>query len=113
MAKDYYQILGIPRSASADDVKAAYRKMSKEWHPDKHKGDKKAEEKFKEINEAYEALANPEKRKMYDQFGTTGGPGGSCGFGGGGNGFGGFDFSGFTQGDAGGFADIFENFFGG
>ncbi len=107
MAKDYYAILGIERSASADDIKKAYRRLSKELHPDKHKGDKAAEEKFKEINEAYEALSDPQKRQMYDQFGSTQGAGG---FGG----QGGFDFSGFG-GNAQGmdFGDIFESFFGG
>ncbi len=104
MAKDYYQILGLDRSASADDIKKAYRKLSKELHPDKNKSDKKAEERFKEVNEAYEALSDPKKKKMYDQFGTTGEGGG---------GFGGFDFGNFSQGDFGGFADIFESFFGG
>lgn len=105
MAKDYYQILGLERGASADDIKKAYRKLSKELHPDKHKGDKGVENRFKEVNEAYEVLKDPQKKQQYDQFGSTGGPGGQ--------GFGGFDFSGFQQGDAGGFADIFENFFGG
>lgn len=105
MAKDYYQILGVERSASADDIKKAYRKLSKELHPDKHKGDKDVENRFKEVNQAYEVLKDPKKKQQYDQFGTTGGPGGG--------GFGGFDFSGFQQGDMGGFGDIFENFFGG
>lgn len=108
MPKDLYAVLGINRDASAEDVKKAYRTKSKEWHPDKHKGDKSAETKFKEINEAYEVLGNAEKRKSYDQFGTTGGPGG-----GGGQGFGGFDFSGFQNGNFGDFADMFEGFFGG
>ncbi len=113
MAKDYYSILGIPRSASPDEIKAAYRKMSKELHPDKHKGDKAAETKFKEVNEAYETLTNPQKKQMYDQFGTTGGAGGG-GFGGG-AGFDprGFDFSGFQQGGNVNFSDLFESFFGG
>lgn len=113
MPSDYYKILGVERSASADDIKQAYRRMSKEWHPDKHKGDKKAEEKFKEINEAYEALNDPKKKQMYDQFGTTG-TGAGAGTGGFGGGFGGFDFSDFQQ--AGGrvdFSDLFEGFFGG
>ncbi len=104
MANDPYSILGVSRDASADDVKKAYRKMSKEWHPDKHKGDKAAETKFKQINEAYETLSDPQKRKMYDQFGSTGGQG----FGGGNTG--GFDFSGFENAD---FGDLFGNFFGG
>ncbi len=106
MANDPYSILGISRDASADDVKKAYRKLSKEWHPDKHKGDKAAETKFKQINEAYETLSDPQKRSMYDQFGTTGGPGGQ-GFNGN---TGGFDFSGFENAD---FGDLFGNFFGG
>ena len=85
--------------------------MSKEWHPDKHKGEKDAEQKFKEINEAYEVLSDPQKRQMYDQFGEAGANMG----GGGGGGFGGFDFSQF-QGFQGGqfnMGDLFENFFGG
>lgn len=108
MSKDLYAILGLSKGAPIDEVKQAYRKMSKEWHPDRHKGEKSAETKFKEINEAYEVLGNEEKKKMYDQFGTTGGPGG-----GGGGGFGGFDFSGFQQGNMGDFADMFGSFFGG
>jgi molecular chaperone DnaJ len=114
MAKDLYAILGLQKGASQDEVKAAYRKMSKEWHPDKHpstgsgQARKDAEQKFKEINEAYEVLSNPQKRQMYDQFGSTGGPGG-----GGGNPFGGgFDFSQFQGGNM-DFGDLFENFFGG
>src|SRR3989338_2505080 len=106
MAKNYYDVLGIQKNASVDDIKQAYRKMSKELHPDKHKGDKAAEQKFKEVNEAYEILGNAKKKQQYDQFGTTGN--GQCGFGGG---AGGFDFSGFTEG--GNFSDIFESFFGG
>ncbi|NOS66993.1 MAG: J domain-containing protein, partial [Candidatus Peribacteraceae bacterium] len=62
MPRDYYDILGLKRGASADEIKQAYRKLSKEWHPDKHKGDKKAEDKFKEINEAYESLNDPQKK---------------------------------------------------
>lgn len=108
MAKDLYAVLGISRGANADEIKQAYRKMSKEWHPDKHKGDKAAEDKFKEINEAYETLSNPKKKQMYDQFGSTN-PG-AGGFGGG-QGFGGFDFSG--GGGGVNFGDIFESFFGG
>ena len=108
MAKNYYDILGLQKNASPDDIKQAYRKISKELHPDKHKGDKAAEQKFKEVNEAYEVLGNAKKKQQYDQFGTTGnGQGGFQG----GQGFGGFDFSGFTEG--GNFSDIFESFFGG
>ncbi len=108
MAKDFYQTLGVDRGASADDIKKAYRRLSKELHPDKHKGDKAAEQKFKDVNEAYEVLSNPQKRQSYDQFGSAG-PGGA-GFGGGQGGFGGFDFSG---GDRVDFSDLFESFFGG
>jgi molecular chaperone DnaJ len=104
MAKELYSVLGVSKDASAEDIKKAYRKMSKEWHPDRHKGDKAAEEKFKEINQAYEILSDPQRKAQYDQFGSTGnqGPGG---------GFGGFDFSGFQNGAD--FGDLFENFFGG
>lgn len=112
MSKDYYAILGLSRGASAEEVKAAYRKLSKELHPDKHKGDKGAEEKFKAVNEAYEVLSNPQKKQMYDQFGSADAGAGFGGFGGG-QGFGGFDFSGFQQGGGADFADIFESFFGG
>lgn len=107
MAKDLYSVLGLAKGASTEEIKKAYRKMSKEWHPDKHKGEKDAETKFKEINEAYEVLGNEDKKRNYDQFGTTGGPGG------GGQGFGGFDFSGFNAGNTGDLGDLFENFFGG
>lgn len=104
-----YSVLGLEKSASPDDIKKAYRRLSKEWHPDKHKGDKSAESKFKEINEAYETLSDPEKKRMYDQFGRTSGQAGP------GPGAGGFDFSGFQgfQGDMGDIGDLFENFFGG
>lgn len=113
MAKDPYKILGVERSASEQEIKQAYRKLSRELHPDKHKGDKEKEERFKEVNQAYEVLSDPKKKQMYDQFGNADG----AGFGGGG-GFGGFDFSGF-QGQGfdpsqfEGFGDLFETFFGG
>lgn len=72
-AKDYYNILGVPRDASDDDIKKAYRKLAMEFHPDRNPGKEKwANEKFKEINEAYAVLGNPEKRQQYDRFGTTG-----------------------------------------
>src|SRR5947208_15102660 len=85
---DYYEALGIDRSASADDIKKAYRKMAVKYHPDKNPGDKQAEENFKEIGEAYEALADPQKRAAYDQYGhaafdRTRGFGGARGGGGG------------------------------
>lgn len=117
MAKDYYQILGLSRGASADDIKKAYRKLSKELHPDRNPGNAESEKKFKEVNQAYEVLSNPQKKQAYDQFGEAGVNGGA-GFGGGagggpGGGFGGFDFSGFTGGQAFDLSDLFENFFGG
>jgi molecular chaperone DnaJ len=109
MAKDLYALLGVSRDASPEDIKKAYRAKSKELHPDKHKGDKGVEDKFKEINEAYEILSNPQRKQAYDQFGSTGNNAG-----GGGPGFGGFDFNGFGSGAQGAdFGDIFGSFFGG
>lgn len=115
MPKDLYAVLGLDRSASKEDIKRAYRRLSKEHHPDRHKGDKGAEQKFKEVNEAYEVLNDEKKRAMYDQFGSTGGPGsgGANGSGGGTGPFGGFNFSGFRPEDLGGLGDLFESFFGG
>ncbi len=72
MAKDYYAVLGVARGASADEIKKAYRKLALKYHPDKNPGDKKAEEKFKEITEAYAVLSDAAKRKQYDQFGEAG-----------------------------------------
>jgi len=73
MAKDYYQVLGVPRNASDDQIKKAYRKLAMKYHPDRNRGKEKwANEKFKEINEAYGVLGDPEKRRQYDQFGTVG-----------------------------------------
>jgi len=73
MAKDYYAILGVPRNASDDDIKKAYRKLAMQYHPDRNPGKEKwANEKFKEINEAFSVLGDPEKRRQYDQFGTAG-----------------------------------------
>jgi molecular chaperone DnaJ len=115
MAKDLYEVLGIKKDANDADIKKAYRRLAMEWHPDKHKGDKTAEEKFKEINHAYQTLSDPQKKAMYDQFGESGsnfagGQGG--GNWGQGSGFNGFDFSGYqTNFDGQGFADIFEAFF--
>jgi len=105
--KDYYQILGIPRDASPDDVRKAYRRLAKKYHPDASPDDREAEERFKEIREAYEVLQNPEKRAVYDRFGMAGVKGGFSATGAGG-GFGDFDIFGESF-----FGDIFESFFGG
>ena len=107
--RDYYEILEVSKSASADEIKKAYRKMAIKYHPDKNPGDKAAEEKFKEAAEAYEILSNPEKKQRYDQFGHAG-VNGNGGFGGGGQGgFGGMNMDDiFSQ-----FGDIFGGHFGG
>ncbi|MEO5971714.1 MAG: DnaJ domain-containing protein, partial [Bdellovibrionia bacterium] len=67
--RDYYEILAVARTATAEDIKKSYRKLAIQFHPDKNPGDKKAEEQFKELSEAYEVLSDPQKRQMYDQFG--------------------------------------------
>lgn len=100
MAKDYYAILGLDKNANEEEIKKAFRKLALQYHPDRNPGDKAAEEKFKEMNEAYQVLSDSDKRTQYDQFGTAD-------F----NGQGGFDFGGFQ--DLGGFGDIFETIFGG
>ena len=69
--KDYYKILGVDRKASADDIKKTFRKLAMKYHPDRNRGNKEAEEKFKEINEAYEVLSDPKKRARYDQLGDS------------------------------------------
>ncbi len=102
--RDYYEVLGVDKSASDADIKKAYRKMAKQYHPDMNPGNKEAEAKFKEANEAYEVLSDSQKRAQYDQFGHAGFEQG--GFGGFNGGFGDF-------GDFGGFGDIFETIFGG
>ena len=109
MAKDLYDILKVRKSASDSELKRSYRKLAREYHPDVNK-DPGAEEKFKEIQKAYDILSDSNKRAQYDQFGVTDDQPGAGGFGG----FGGFG-SGFSGGSAGfdGFEDIFESFFGG
>lgn len=108
-AKDYYKTLGVSRNASKDEIKKAYRELARKYHPDLNPNDKKAEEKFKEIQEAYEVLSKDDKRKQYDTFGSTGF--GQGGFGGrpGGQGFsGGYRYTG----GFGGFDDVFRDIFG-
>ena len=135
---DYYETLGVPRKSSAEDIRKAYRKLARKYHPDLNPGDKAAEERFKNVQEAYDVLSDAKKRQMYDQYGvyaengfTGAGPGAAGGHGPGPNmDFGGFDFSEFMSGagghrtgtgsagagtgaGAGGFRDIFSQFFGG
>ena len=125
---DYYKILGVDKNIPQKDVRAAYRKRAKQFHPDLHPNDPKAKAKFQALNEAYEVISDPDKRAKYDQygeqwknasaFGGGGGGAGAGGFGGfggagGGNPFEGFDFSSFGRGGGGGFSSFFENLFGG
>lgn len=107
--KDYYKILGVGRSASQDEIKKAFRKLAVKYHPDKNPGDKAAEEKFKEITEAYEVLGKEDSRRKYDELGANWKQYENAGFGGGG-GFQGFGGQGFG---ASGFSEFFERFFGG
>ena len=105
--RDYYEVLGVSKTATDAEIKKAYRKLAMKYHPDYNPGDKEAEEKFKEINEAYEVLSDADKKARYDQYGFAGvdpnfNP--NAGFGG----FGGGGFSGFGD-----FSDIFGDFFGG
>ncbi len=103
--RDYYEVLGVSKNASDSELKSAYRKLAKKYHPDMNPGDKEAEAKFKEASEAYAVLSDAEKRRQYDQFGHAAFDGGA------GGGAGGFDFSGMDMGDI--FGDIFGDFFGG
>lgn len=104
--RDYYEVLGVSKSADDAELKKAYRALAKKYHPDMNPGDAEAEKKFKEASEAYAVLSDPEKRKQYDQFGHAAFEGGA-----GGGGFGGFDFSSADFSDI--FGDIFGDFFGG
>jgi len=122
--KDYYQILGVSKNASQDEIKRAYRKLAHEYHPDKNSSHADGA-KFKEINEAYQVLSNPQKRSQYDQFGSVGGPEGFGGFSQNAQGFDFRDFGGFSTGGFsaqggptsgwgfGGLGDIFEDLFSG
>ena len=113
---DYYKILGVNKTIPQKDVKKAYLKRAKQFHPDLHPDDPKAQAKFQALQEAYDVIGDPEKRRKYDQYGEQWkqteqfqGFGGGAG---GGNPFGGFDFSQFTAGSGGGFSDFFESLFG-
>ena len=112
--RDYYEVLGVNKNATDEELKEAYRKMAKKYHPDANPDNKaEAEAKFKEVNEAYEVLSNPQKRKMYDQFGTADPSGAGFGAGGpfgGGNGY--YSYTSSDFGDFGDLGDIFSSFFG-
>jgi molecular chaperone DnaJ len=137
---DYYETLSVPRTADADEIRKAYRRLARKYHPDLNPGDKAAEERFKKVQEAYDVLSDDNKRKVYDQYGfysdhipPNGGPGGGFGGGSAGPNFGGFDFAEYirqqgggaaanggsarpgTENESGrsGFRNIFEQFFGG
>ena len=101
MARDYYEVLGVDKGASDDEIKKAFRQQAKKYHPDLHPGDKEAEAKFKEINEAYSILSDPDKKSKYDRFGHAGVD--PNGFGGGG-GYGAYDVD---------LGDLFSSIFGG
>jgi DnaJ-class molecular chaperone len=110
MPRDYYEVLGVSRTATADEIKKAYRKLAQKYHPDKNPGDKQAESHFKEVNEAHETLSDPKKRQLYDQFGHAGPKGGFPGS------AGGFPFGGGPGGatmDPAAAEELFQRFFGG
>ncbi len=123
MANDYYQTLGVSKTASADEIKKAYRKLAVKYHPDKNPGDKSAEEKFKQVSEAYDVLSDPKKRKQYDQFGSDYFRAGGASAGGAGGAYGGGGFRdpydifsqvfGGAYGSGGVNAEMFENLFSG
>lgn len=110
--KNYYDILGVNKNASDDEIKKAYRTLAKKYHPDLNPGNAEAAEKLKQVNEAYSVLSDKTKRQNYDTYGNENGPQGFGGFGGGGSSFGGSGFSGFSS-SFGDFGDIFSNLFGG
>ena len=100
--RDYYEVLGLQKGASDDEIKKSYRKLAKQYHPDLHPGDKECEDKFKEIGEAYEVLSDADKKARYDQFGFAGvDPNYGAGAGGG--------YGGYTNVDMGDFGDIFSS----
>ena len=103
--KDYYEVLGVNKSATDSEIKSAYRKLAKKYHPDMNPGDKEAEEKFKEVNDAYAVLSDPDKRKKYDTYGSAAFENGGAGAG-----YGGFSGMDFDLGDI--FGDIFGGGFG-
>src|SRR5271169_690084 len=122
--QDYYELLGVPRKAGAKDIRAAFRKLARKYHPDLNPGDKSAEEKFKQLQEAYDVLSDTKKRQMYDQYGFYSENAPPSGYGGGtaaGGGdanldFGGLDFGGQPSGgggSGGSFRYLFSQFFGG
>src|SRR5919107_633612 len=120
--KDYYEILGVKKDAKADEIKKSYRKLARKHHPDVNPNDKAAEDKFKEVQEAYDVLSDEKKRKVFDRFGyyndnldpdSPFGAGAAAGGGAGGFDFSGFDFSGGGSGGGSSFRDIFSDLFGG
>jgi DnaJ-class molecular chaperone len=110
MARDYYDTLGVSRKATADEIKSAYRKLARQYHPDRNPGDKQAEARFKEVQEAYDVLSDPAKRSQFDRFGTVGADGGFGGRGGGGPRTSTFHWGAGQEVDPG---EIFRQFFGG